>query len=110
MEGGPEALVGPVPSHLGCMPEYLVLVLRPAVVFSSSDGSSWAHPLPTVGRVGEQYGDNGPSVCVTEDTALQGLGGGVSVTTHGAHDLLSTKGGQQLRAALFLWKIPLPPA
>lgn len=54
-------------------------------------------PLLYAGRGWEQYGDNGPCVCVTEDIALQGLDGGVSVTTHGAHDLLSTKGGQQLR-------------
>lgn len=28
---------------------------------------------------------------------MQGLRGGVSFATHGARDLLSTKGGQQLR-------------
>ena len=53
--------------------------------------------LPPAGRGWEQYGDNGRCICVPEDTALQGLGGGVSVPPHGAHDLLSTKGGQHLR-------------
>lgn len=62
-----------------------VLILGPTVVFSS-DVSGWAHPLPTAGRGWEHCGDNGPCVCVTEDTALWRLGGGVSVTTHGAHD------------------------
>lgn len=79
------------------MPEFLVLVVGPTVVFSSSDGSSWAYPPPHCRqRVGAVW-DNGPCVCVTEATAMQGLRGGVSFATHGARDLLSTKGGQQLR-------------
>lgn len=68
------------------MPGYLVLVSGPLVVFSSSDGSSWAHPLPTAGGGWEHFGDNEPCVCVPEDIALWGLDGGVSVATHGAHD------------------------
>lgn len=35
--------------------------------------------LPAAGRAWEQYGDNGPCICVPEDTALQGLDVGVSV-------------------------------
>lgn len=70
----------------GCIPGYLALVLGPTVVFSSSDVSSWAHTLPAAGRGWEQCGDNGPCVCVPEDTALHGLGGGVFAATHGAHD------------------------
>lgn len=96
MEGGPGVPVGPAISDLGVRARVPCHALGPIVVFSSSDGSSWARPPPHCRqRVGAVW-DNGPCVCVTEDTGLQGLGGGVSFTTHGAHDLLSIKGGQQL--------------
>lgn len=90
MEGGPET---PVVECQGTL--------------CSSEGQLWFSPpvmapagptpIPPAGRGWEQSGDNGPCVCVTEDTTGQGLGGGVSVATHGAHDLLSTEWRQQLR-------------
>lgn len=90
MEGGPETPVGECQGTL-CWSEGQLWFSPPGMAPAGPT------PIPPAGRGWKQSRDNGPCVCVTEDTTGQGLGGDVSVTTHRAHDLLSTKWGQQLR-------------
>lgn len=70
-----------------------MLVLGQTVVFLLLWWVQLGPPPSSLQAEGRSRVETMGPLSVTEDTALQGLGWGVSVTTHGTHDLLSHKGG-----------------